>query len=215
MKRAVKNIGLICTVLVFTPFIFSLPLPFNQKQPQKTNVRNTPGSERLEEILKPSNWIARGGCWDFSRKIITARGVGYHPIAYFKKESYTDFEFEIRLKLMTDEDGLYGMVFRFDEKKDVGYMFAVYPNGSYSFSRLDDGFARQTGGGQAAYLKDQLKTWNRLKVVARGTKFDLYINGNLLVTMEDNSFQSGKVGLYLGHGPTSVLEYEVLTLAAQ
>ncbi len=117
--------------------------------------------------------------------------------------------------MLTDEDGMYGMVFRFDEKKDVGYIFAVYPNGSYSFSRLDDGFARQTGGGQAAYLKDQLKTWNRLKVVARGMKFNLYINGNLLVTMEDNSFQAGKVGLYLGHGPTSVLEYEILSLVAR
>ena len=216
MKRAFKKIGLICILLVFIPFISSLSLQFNQKQSQQTNLHKVSKFEIIdEEIFKPSNWIARGGCWDFSKKIITARGVGYHPIAYFKKESYTDFEFEIRLRLLTDEDGLYGMVFRLDEKKDVGYIFAVWPNGSYSFARLDDGFAHQTGGGQATYLKDQLKTWNRLKVIARGTKFDLYINGNLLVTMEDNSFQSGKVGLYLGHGPTSVLEYEVLSLAAR
>lgn len=216
MKRAYKKIGLICTVLILIPFISFLPLQINQKQSEQTSIPKVVNAEQVDpEILKPSNWIARGGCWDFSKKIITARGVGQQPIAYFKKESYTDFEFEIRLKLLTDEDGLYGMVFRFDEKKDVGYIFAVYPNGSYSFARLDDGFARRIGAGLATYLKDQLKTWNRLKVVARGTKFDLYINGNLLITMEDNSYRSGKVGLYLGHGPTSVLEYEVLTLAAQ
>lgn len=213
MKRSFKKIGLICILLVLMPFISSVPLRLNQQQSQKLNVQTTTTSIKIDkEILKPSNWIARGGCWDFSKKIITARGVGCHPIAYFKKESYTDFEFEIRLRLMTDEDGLYGMVFRFDDKRDIGYIFAVWPNGSYSFARLDDGFAHQTGGGQATYLKDQLKTWNRLKVIARGAKFDLYINSNLLVTMEDNSFQSGKVGLYLGHGPTSVLEYEILSL---
>lgn len=215
MKRALKKIDLICTLLVFLPFISSLLLQFNQQQSQKPNIQDkTPSTKINEEIFKPSNWIARGGCWDFSKKIITARGVGYHPIAYFKKGSYTDFEFEIRLRLLTDEDGSYGMVFRFDEKKDVGYIFAVWPNGSYSFSRFDDGFFHRTGGGQATYLKDQLKTWNRLKVIARGTKFDLYINGNLLIMMEDNSFKSGKVGLYLGHGPTSILEYEILSLTS-
>lgn len=215
MNRAIKNIGLIGTVLIFIPLISSLPLQINQKQSEPTNVRHESKAERLDpEIVKSSNWIARGGCWDFSKKTIIAQGVGPRPIAYFKKESYTDFEFEIQLRQLTDEDGSYGMIFRFDEKKDVGYIFAIWPNGSYNFARLDDGFAHQTGGGQATYLKDQLKTWNRLKVVARGTKFDLYINGNLLITMEDNSLRSGKVGLYLGHGPQSSLEYEVLSLVA-
>ncbi|HEX9974728.1 MAG TPA: family 16 glycoside hydrolase [bacterium] len=216
MKQAFKKIGLICIVLVFLPFISFLPLQLNQKQLPQTNARNVPSSERLdEEIFKPSNWIARGGCWDFSKKIFTAQGVGQRPIAYFKRENYADFKFEIRLRLLTDEDGSYGMVFRFDEKMDVGYIFGVWPQGNYEFARLDDCFGYQTGGGQAVYLKDQLKTWNRLKVVAKGTKFDLYINDNLLVTIEDNSFKSGKVGFYLGHGPQSQVEYEILYLVAQ
>lgn len=217
MKQAFKKKGLICIVLVFIPITTSfLPLQFSQRQFQKSTSQNKPESPKTdEEIFKPSNWIARGGCWDFSKKIIAGRGVGQRPIAYFKKESYTDFEFEIRLRLLTDEDGSYGMLFRFDEKKDVGYIFGVWPNGSYEFARLEDCFGCQTGGGQAVYLKDQLKTWNRLKVVAKGTKFDLYINDNLLVTIEDSSFKAGKVGLYLGHDARSILEYEVLSLVAR
>jgi hypothetical protein len=216
MKRALNKIGLICIVLVFMPFISSLTLQFNQKQPQKTNSQNTPESPKSnEELFNPSNWIARGGCWDFSKKIITAQGVGQRPIAYFKKENFTDFKFEIRLRLLTDEDGSYGMVFHFDEKKDIGYIFGVWPHGGYEFARLEDCFGCQTGGGLAVYLKDQLKTWNRLKVVAKGPKFALYINDNLLVTIEDNSFKSGKVGFYLGHGAISILEYEVLSLVAR
>lgn len=216
MKQAFKNIGLICTVLIFIPFIASLFLQINQKQLEPTNARQAAKAEKLDpEIFNPANWIARGGCWDFSKKIITAQGVGQRPIAYFKKESFADFTFEIRLRLLTDENGSYGIVFRFDEKKDVGYFFGVWPHGGYEFARLEDCFGYQTGGGQAVYLRDRLKTWNRLKVIAKGPKFDLYINDNLLVKMEDHSFKSGKVGFYLGHGATSILEYEVLSLVAE
>lgn len=216
MKRAFKNIYLICTLLVFIPLISSLPLQIDQKQLQKSNAQNKPESQKnYEEIFKPSNWIARGGCWDFSKKIITGQGMGQRPIAYFKKESFTDFTFEIRLRLLTDENGSYGIVFRFDEKKDVGYFFGVWPHGGYEFAWLEDCFGYQTGGGQAVYLRDRLKTWNRLKVIAKGPKFDLYINDNLLVTMEDHSFKSGKVGFYLGHDARSILEYEILSLVAQ
>jgi len=216
MKQAFTKICLICTVLVFMPFIASLPLPFNQRQLQKSNAQNKPDSPKSdEEIFDPLNWIARGGVWDFSKKIIVAQGMGQRPIAYFKQKSFTDFTFEIRLRLLSDEDGSYGVAFRFDEKKDVGYIFGVWPHGGYEFARLEEGFGHQTGGGQAVYLKDQLRTWNRLKVVGKGPKFDLYINDNLLVTMEDDSFKSGKVGFYLGHDARSILEYEVLSLVAR
>jgi len=200
-------------IIIFVTIVLLLTIPSISHAQARTNQADT--SLSIAEISKPTNWIARGGCWDFSRRIITGRGIGQRPIAYYSQKSFTDFVFEVRLRLLTDEDGSYGLVFRFDEKKDVGYIFGVWPHGGYEFARLDDFFAHQTGGGLAVYLKDQLKTWNRLKVVAKGAKFALYINDNLLVTMEDHSFRSGKVGFYLGHGPTSILEYEVLSLEAQ
>ena len=87
MKQAFKKICLICTVLVFIPLISSLPLQIDQKQLQKSNAQNTTEYKKTnEEIFNPSNWIARGGCWDFSKKIITGQGMGSRPIAYFKKE---------------------------------------------------------------------------------------------------------------------------------
>lgn len=215
MNHTFKNIGLICIFVFITPHIFS-SAQSKQQTREKTITQTAPVSPKIdEEIFNPSNWIARGACWDFSKKIITGRGIGQRPIAYFKKRNYIDFEFEIRLRLLTDENGSYGIVFRFDEKKDVGYIFGVFPQGGYEFARLEDCFGYQTGGGQAVYLRDRLKTWNRMKVIAKGSRFDLYINDNLLVTMEDSSFKSGKVGFYLGGGPTSILEYEVLSLAAR
>jgi len=164
--------------------------------------------------IQLGDWVACGGCWDFSQRIIRARGIGDRPIAYLKRPHCTDFEFEIRLRLLTDEDGSYGILFRYDEAKDAGYVFSIWPSGSYQLIRFNGDSQVQMSGGQAVYATDQLHSWNRLKVIAREDKFELFINDHLLITVRDNAYSSGKVGFYLGHLPKSLLEFEVLTLTA-
>ena len=68
------------------------------------------------EIMNPVNWVASGCCWDFFKKIITAQGIGARPIAYFKSKIYTDFKFEIKLRIVTDDDGSCAMNIRFFKK---------------------------------------------------------------------------------------------------
>ena len=166
----------------------------------------------MDEIAKPTNWIARGGCWDFSKRIIQGRGIGIRPIAYFKKENYADFVYEMKLRLLSDEDGSYGMLLRFDEKKDGGYIFGIFPHGDFEFSRIEEGFGYPIVVGPAVYLNDQLKTWNTLKVLCKGTKFEFYLNDHLLAIAEDDGYKSGKIGLYLGHDQRSIVQYEIKSL---
>lgn len=215
MKRVWKQIFLIGAVLLFLPCISSRSLQFTQTPSQPKIMSNAVEPDTIEEIVKPANWVARGGCWDFSKKIIRAQGLAERPIAYLKSANFTDFKCKIKLRIVGDDDGSYGLVFRFDEQKDMGYVFGVFPHGSYEFFRLEEGSGIQTNGGPAVYLKDQLKTWNTLTVVCKGSKFDLYINDNLLVTIKDENFKSGHVGLYVGGSPTSVLEYEVQSLVVK
>lgn len=165
------------------------------------------------QINQPENWVARGGVWDFSKKIIRGQGTfSSRPCAYYKKENYSDFVYEISLKSLCDEDGSYGMLLRFDEKNYTGYVFSVWPHGDYEFCRIENEICYQIVTGTADYLKDQLKTWNTLKVVCKGPKFTLYINDHLLVLAEDTKYKSGKIGFSLGHGPASIILYEVKTL---
>ncbi len=199
--------------VIFATIVLLLAFPSISHAQVRTNQADT--SLSMAEISKPTNWIARGGCWDFSNRIIQGRGMGIRPIAYFKKENYVDFQYEIRLRLLSDEDGSYGMLFRFDEKKDSGYIFGIFPHGDFEFSRIEEGFGYHIVAGPAVYLNDQLKTWNTLKVVCKGTKFEFYLNDLLLVVAEDAGYQSGKIGLYLGHGPWSVVQYEIKSLVVQ
>lgn len=42
--------------------------------------------------------------------------------------------------------------------------------------------------------------WNRLSVQCNGTKYTLLINGTIIQTIEDTSFQEGKIALFVGGG---------------
>ena len=165
-----------------------------------------------DDIYQSKNWIARGGCWDFSKEVVQGQGMGIRPIAYYKKKSFSDFSYEIIIKSLSDQDGSYGMLFRFDEKKDSGYIFSVWPHGDYEFCRIDEGTAYRIVSGPAVFLNNQLKTWNTLKVICKGSEFKLYLNGGLVVVAKDDKLKSGKIGFNLGHGPLSTILYKIINI---
>lgn len=195
--------------------------PVENSQPYRNETNDLPDPNQLgeqmvstsdDELYNPVNWVARGGCWDFSKRIIQGQGIGFRPIAYYKKENFSDFTYEINLKSLSEEDGSYGLLFRFDEKKDAGYIFSLWPHGDYEFCRILEGHGFPVLSGPAVYLNDQLKTWNSLKVLCKGNKFELYLNGYLVAQTEDNFYKSGKIGFYLGHGPQSIIQFEIRSL---
>lgn len=215
MKRAFKKIGWIGTALVFMPFIASLPWQVNQQQSQQTNVHNTAKAERLDpEIFNPSNWIVRGGCWDFSHKIFFSQGYRGGNNAYYKKHDYRNFTYEVKVMKLA-EDGPLGIIFRYDDARVAGYTFAVYPHGGYFLARSFRGKDMYLTLGTTAYLNEEMNTWNTLKIVVRGAKFDCYINGNFLVSVIDRSYSIGKVGLGNSGDPRQLARFEVISLVEQ
>ncbi len=210
MKQAFKNIGLFCIVLVFLPFFSSLQ--FYQQQSQKAIAQNkTASTKDNEEIFNPSNWIARGGCWDFSNKIFFSQGYRGGNNAYYKKQNYTNFTYEVKV-IKLAEDGPLGIIFRYDDARVAGYTFAVYPHGAYFLAKSFRGKDMYLNLGTTAHLNEEMNTWNTLKIVARGAKFDCYINGNFLVSVIDHSYSVGKVGLANSGDPRQLAKFEVISL---
>jgi|GEM_PF-3314126 len=206
---------------IFLNICFISLFPVDNSQPQRNETNHIPNPNPLRnqkvitsdnELCNPANWVARGGCWDFSKRIIQGQGIGSRPIAYYKKENYTDFIYEINLKSLSEEDGSYGILLRFDEKKDAGYIFSLWPHGGYEFCRIVEGHGFPILSGPAVYLNDQLKTWNSLKALCKGNNFELYLNGYLVAQAEDTLYKSGKIGFYLGHGPQSFIQFEIKSL---
>jgi hypothetical protein len=112
-------------------------------------------------------------------------------------------------------DAQYGLIFRRDENKDY-YLFLVGDDGYYEFVRVS--------GGDWTTLVDwtesiavQSGEVNRLEVIAQGSQFTFYINGEYVDEFSDDQLTSGKPALVLGlkeEGDTSVVEFDNFELRA-
>ncbi|MDW7679603.1 MAG: family 16 glycoside hydrolase [bacterium] len=181
----------------------------SQDDNQRSNLTGHSSAEK--EIINPKNWIARGGCWDFSDKIFFSQGYRGGNKAYYKKQDYKNFTLEVKVMKLA-EDGPLGIVFRYDDAKDNGYIFAVFPHGEYFISKLIGQTDEYLQLGETAYLNEEINTWNTLKVVAAGAKFDCYINGNFLSSVTDHSFSTGKIGLWNSGDPRQLAKFEIISI---
>ena len=116
--------------------------------------------------------------------------------------SFSDIDFQVRSR----HEGAavskgYGLVFRSEDASNY-YVLEIDPvNGVYRFRKRE----------RASWLS--ITDWtssphimlgttpNVLRVIARGSRFELYVNGGLLNTAVDGNFQVGHIGLFAGNGP--------------
>lgn len=212
MKQAFNKIGLICTLLVFIPFISSLSLQLNQQQSPKLNVQTKMTSITTdEEIFKPSNWIARGGCWEFSNNIISARGTVGSCKFYYSKADYKDFSLEVKVNKLAETGGL-GLLVRYDEQKDEGYIFGILPSSGYWFAKIiGDNDRPALSAAPVPFINNGLNVWNTLKIVCHGAKFDLYLNGDFISSITDGTYISGRIGLIIGGDPRQRASFEIVS----
>lgn len=97
-------------------------------------------------------------------------------------------------------DGSYGVLFRVQDA-DRFYRFAITANGLYAVERHDaDGtWTRLTQDWLSSEAINQgLNVANRLKVIANGPEFTVYVNDILLQQVSDPTYTSGTVALSAG-----------------
>lgn len=189
----------------------SSPKPQHSPQVTHSLTKYNPGQEKNQGLWNPTDWIALGGCWDFSNKIFFSQGYKGGNKAYYNNKEYKNLVYEVKVMKLA-EDGPLGIVFRFDETTDEGYTFLVYPHGEYLFLKFNGLNDFQLKRNSTAHLNEELNTWNKLKVIAYQDKFDFYINDNFLVSVRDNTHQSGKVGLYCSGDTRQIAKFELLSL---
>lgn len=97
-------------------------------------------------------------------------------------------------------DGSYGVLFRVQDA-DRFYRFSITSNGLYVIERHDaDGtWTRLIPEWQPSEAINQgLNVANRLKVIATGSEFTVYVNDILLQQVSDSTYSAGKVALSAG-----------------
>ena len=127
----------------------------------------------------------------------------------------SDFYIEATFKTGDTCSGLdrYGMLLRAPEQ-NAGYVFGFSCDGRYRLYKWDGehykGLKEWTS---SAYIFSGPDKTNRVGFWAEGSKLKLYANGNLLYELEDDTYDSGRIGLYVGSTNTNDLKIYVEEIA--
>lgn len=109
---------------------------------------------------------------------------------------YTNFLYQIHMKFLGNTWA--GIVFRAADQ-NVNYLFSITPNGLYSLGV----FPTETSSVVLAYghstaIHAGLNQDNTLAVIARDTGIALFINGQFVDSVQDNTLTQGAIGVYAG-----------------
>ena len=96
------------------------------------------------------------------------------------------------------QDGYYGLVCRHQDE-DNYYSLAISSNGTFGIAKMENGEFEflQEGTAQAGMINTGRET-NRVRADCIGDSLSLYANGNKLLEVQDDDFNSGAIGLVAG-----------------
>ena len=115
--------------------------------------------------------------------------------------SYSDFDARVRARY---EGGTltksYGLIFRFVDG-DNFYVFEINPSsGKYQFRKREGGtWAKVIDWTPSSHINLGTTT-NVLRVIGRGSRFELYVNSQFLEPAVDQTFTVGRIGLLASNG---------------
>jgi hypothetical protein len=117
--------------------------------------------------------------------------------AWGTEEMFADFALEAEVRQVEGpESAKFGLVFRHRDN-DNFYYFRISGSGKYQVGKQVNGEWQDIGDMKwtpSSHIKTGGAT-NHLKVVCQGPQIALYVNGQHLTTVSDDSFAEGEVGL--------------------
>ncbi|MFO1458939.1 MAG: hypothetical protein U1G08_05980 [Verrucomicrobiota bacterium] len=116
-----------------------------------------------------------------------------YPVIYSEGERYGDFTLTTRFRMVSGAaEQIAGVVFRLMDERNFCVVRASALGGNLRFYKFVDGQRTAPVGNDLPIEKGR---WYELTVKAEGNKFDILLDGRQVIpTITDNSFRSGKVG---------------------
>lgn len=206
----------------WTPFVFMsaclqgekriLPSPTPTAEP--TAEHDTLYSEDFEDGEAPG-WSFDGSTWTIEQEKDGNhywQGTGtvdYPSAGYDPSKTWTDFAFEARFRLTARGDKTFNMTFR--SSPEGAYIVAMSGEG-YMHIAVDNGSNYKVIKERSYPIKPG--QWYLARVEAQGNQIRLYIDDALVLSAEDNTTQSGSIGIFIyGGDPVHVDQIQVRPLS--
>jgi hypothetical protein len=169
--------------------------------------------EKVKDDFEKDNpkWKFAEGKWE-RRSGVLAQTAETQPwaVAILEDKKLADVDVSVKVKpLSGKEDQTGGLVFR---AKDAKTYYLVRSNGledNYRLYTMTDGKRKQIASTKVDPPK--VGEWHTLRVVAKGTKIQAYLNGKLAIDHDDATFAEGWVGLWTK--ADSVTEFDDLEVS--
>lgn len=138
--------------------------------------------------------------------------------AELQEPTFSDFVLEVdAIQLGGPDNNSYGIIIRMKDAMAY-YRFDISGDGYYAFVRRD----KQDGGSWTWITEDWLDSsaihqgagTNQIKIVAQGSHFMFYVNGQLVAEADDSTYRSGTIGLNAGsfHEPGVKVAFDNLVI---
>ncbi len=117
------------------------------------------------------------------------------PILVYEGESFGDFQITSRFKTVSGKvERMAGIVFRLQDENNFYVVRASSLGNTFRFYKVVEGVRTAPIGPEMIIPSGE---WHEITVSCAGNKIDCFLNGKQAIpTLTDNSFVSGKVGLW-------------------
>jgi hypothetical protein len=191
------------------------PLPIDPTLP-------TWDADYVDLMINPGNWFAAGESTQEDEHIrfeiadSRMKMTAFNPDLYEGwrlswpdiEDFYLDAGFEVDDCSGGDRYGLFVRATNIEDNPN-GYLFGVNCEGQYSLRTFDGEFSFLIEWSDSEHIQAGSHQSNLLGFWAKGEQLRLYVNGNRVAEIEDETFASGPFGLFVGASDTEEFRVEV------
>ncbi len=117
----------------------------------------------------------------------------------FVQRAFSNFSVSVDTSRISGPYSSQGIIFRADESFKNGYLFQIYTGrpGMFSIWKIVNGeFQALSHWQNSEIVKVGFEKWNNITIDAKGANLSFYINGNLVAKISDETYKSGRIGLW-------------------
>jgi hypothetical protein len=160
----------------------------------------TSGTPVLDDPMQNAtlyNWDTGTGCaFTNGEYHVTIAQKGVFLYCSAEATNYSNFLYQVQMKIINGDFG--GIIFRADTTNTRFYLFRIGQDGTYDLYYYPDkegNHAKNLLSGNSSLIVTGANQSNLIAAAANNNTIDLYINKKYLISVNDSSLNSGKIGV--------------------
>ena len=157
------------------------------------------GTQLWDFEEKHDDWKVANGKWEIKGGIYQLERGGRAEHSLVGEEDWDDYTVEAKIRM--DEHNWAGLIFRAQSEHEYYVYYLNVPNNKSELWRHNKGawdsrVAITSNIPATKKVKIENEEWYDVKVIAEGGIFQLHINGELQSEQKDDTYKTGKIGVW-------------------